>query len=91
VAGFATERKSLFYGSIKRIDYSNTGGFPSMRSSITPKPQISISRNSNAQQNQVCKNPRKSVAKSRYATKLLTNSTKLRRAMPDGPFAIHGF
>ena len=26
-----------------------------------------------------------------YPAKLFTNSTRLRRAMPDGPFAIHGF
>ena len=26
-----------------------------------------------------------------YPAKPFTNSTKLRRAIPDGPFAIHGF
>jgi hypothetical protein len=26
-----------------------------------------------------------------YPAKLFTNSIKLRNAMPDGPFAIHGF
>ncbi len=26
-----------------------------------------------------------------YAAKLFTNSTRLRRAMPEGPFAIQGF
>ena len=37
--------------------------------------------------NKYPQNPRRAF----YAAKLFTNSIKLRNAIPDGPFAIHGF